>query len=55
VFGSALLLLPVEGCGLADAYYSGSGLGRAFEMQATMGLMRNQRFSFSQVTEAINA
>jgi len=54
VFGSALFLLPVEGCGLADAYYSGSELGRALEVQVMTGLTRNRRF-FSQVTETINA
>jgi hypothetical protein len=55
LFGSALFLLPVEGCGLADAYYSGSGLGRAFEMRVMTDLTRNQKFSFSKVNEAIDA
>jgi hypothetical protein len=54
VFGSALFLLPVEGCGLADAYYSGAGLGRAFEVRAIDGLHAESGFPFSQVTEATN-
>jgi hypothetical protein len=45
----------LRGCGLADACYSGSGLGRALEVEVMTGLTRNQEFSFSQVTEATNA